>query len=132
MVKAVTVGGKPVQILRKLPNKLVLKLPTLKPGLYALELDYGAGKVKTGSFVRMMEEPVNKVTVGSFNGKAVLYVRGFEGQRISARIGDRWVVIPASTGEFQRIVLPVGIGYELNVPLYVGRKKVDIMYLLTH
>ncbi len=132
MVKAVTVGGKPVQILRKLPNKLVLKLPTLKPGLYALEIDYGAGKVKTGSFVRMLDEPVNKVTVGSFNGKAVLYVRGFEGQRVSARIGDRWVVIPASTGEFQRIVVPVGIGYELNIPLYVGRKQVDIIYLLTH
>ena len=132
MVKSVTVGGKKAQILRKLPNRLVLKLPTLKPGLYALEIDYGNGKIKTGSFVRMLDEPVNKVTVGSFNGKVVLYVRGFEGQRISARIGERWVVIPASSGQFQRIVLPVGIGYELNVPLYVGRKKVDIIYLLTH
>jgi hypothetical protein len=132
MVKSVTIDGKPVQILRKLPNRLVLKLPALKAGLYSLEINYGAGKVQTGSFVRMLNEPENKVTVGSFNGKVVVYVRGYEGQRISARIGDRWVVIPASTGEFQRIVLPVGIGYELNVPLYVDRKKIDLVYLLTH
>jgi len=132
LVKSVTVGGKPVQILRKLPNKLVLKLPTLEPGLYALDIDYGTGKVKTRSFVRMLEEPVNKVNVGTFNGKVVLYVKGFKGQRISAKIGNRWVVLPVASGKFQRVVLTVGLGYELNIRLFVNRKQVDIVYLLTH
>jgi uncharacterized repeat protein (TIGR02543 family) len=132
LVKSVTVGGKPVQILRKLPNKLVLKLPTLEPGLYALDIDYGTGKVKTRSFVRMLEEPVNKVNVGTFNGNVVLYVKGFKGQRISAKIGNRWVVLPVASGEFQRMTLTVGLGYELNIRLFVNRKQVDIVYLLTH
>jgi hypothetical protein len=80
----------------------------------------------------MVEEPVNKVNVGTFNGKVVLYVKGFKGQRISAKIGNRWVVLPVSSGKFQRVVLTVGLGYELNIRLFVNRKQVDIVYLLTH
>jgi uncharacterized repeat protein (TIGR02543 family) len=132
LITSVTVDGKPVQILRKLPNKLVLKLPKLKAGVYSLEINYSSNMVQTRKFVRVVEEPKNKVNVGSFNGKVVVYVKGFKGQRISAKIGKRWVVIPASSGVFARSGIKVGLGYELRVKLYVDRKLVETVYLLTH
>ena len=132
LVTKVTVGGKQVQILRKLPRKLVLKLPALKAGTYALDISYSGGKAQSREFLTIVGEPVDKANIGSFDGKVVLYVKGFKGERISAKIGNHWVVVPSSTGEFTRIVVKVGIGFELNVALYRERKKVAIVYLLTH
>jgi uncharacterized repeat protein (TIGR02543 family) len=132
LVTSVTIDGKPVKILRKLPNKLVLKLPKLKSGVYSLVINYGNSKVQTSQFVEVIDEPVDKVNVGTFNGNVVLYLKGFENQRISAKIGNNWVVIPVSSGTFARQVVTVGLGYELRVRLYVNRKLVEIVYLLTH
>ncbi|MEY4560113.1 MAG: hypothetical protein RL460_90, partial [Actinomycetota bacterium] len=67
-----------------------------------------------------------------FDGKVVLYVRGFKGDRISAKVGDHWIVIPSASGDLSRVVIPVGLGYELNVALYVNRKRIGEIYLLTH
>ena len=128
----VTIDGKQVKILRKLPNKLVLKLPKLKSGIYSLVINYGNSKVQTSQFVEVIDEPIDKVNVGTFNGNVVLYLKGYENQRISAKIGNNWVVIPASSGTFARQVVNVGLGYELRVRLYVNRKLVEIVYLLTH
>lgn len=121
-----------MKILRKLPNKLVLKLPKLQSGVYSLVINYGNSKVQTSQFVEVIDEPVDKVNVGTFNGNVVLYLKGYENQRISAKIGNNWVVIPASSGTFARQVVNVGLGYELRVRLYVNRKLVEIVYLLTH
>ena len=132
LIKSVTIGGKPVKILRKLPTKLVLKLPNLQPGSYALDMFFGAGKVQTRQFIRLVEEPDNKLNVGSFEGKVVLYVKGFEGKRISAKVGDHWIVIPSASGDLTRVVLPVGLGYELNVELFINRKRSGEIFLLTH
>ena len=132
LVTSVTIDGKSVQILRKLPNKLVLKLPKLKAGVYSLEINYGNNKVQTRQFVTVVDEPRNKVNVGSFDGKVVVYIKGYKGQRISAKIGNRWVVIPVASGKFTRSALNVGLGYELRVRLYVDRKLVEVVYLLTH
>jgi hypothetical protein len=132
LVTSVTIDGKAVQILRKLPNKLVLKLPKLKAGVYSLEINYGNKKVQTRKFVRVVDEPSDKVNVGSFNGKVVLYVKGFKGKKVSAKIGNRWVVIPVASGKFARSVIKVGLGYELRVRLYVDGKLVETVYLLTH
>jgi uncharacterized repeat protein (TIGR02543 family) len=132
LVTSVTIDGKAVQILRKLPNKLVLKLPKLKAGVYSLEINYGNKKVQTRKFVRVVDEPSDKVNVGSFNGKVVLYVKGFKGKKVSAKIGNRWVVIPVASGKFARSGVKVGLGYELRVRLYVDGKLVETVYLLTH
>jgi uncharacterized repeat protein (TIGR02543 family) len=132
LVTSVIIDGKSVQILRKLPKKLVLKLPALKSGMYFLEISYGNGQAQSRKFIQVIDEPANKVNVGSFNGKVVLYVKGFKGKRISAKIGNHWVVIPAASGKFTRVVVKVGLGYELNVRLFVQRKMAEVVYLLTH
>jgi uncharacterized repeat protein (TIGR02543 family) len=132
LVKSIFIDGKKVHILRQLPNKLVLKLPALKAGSYALDINYGNGKVQTRQFVQLVEEPIDKVNVGSFDGKVVLYVRGFKGDRISAKVGEHWIVIPSASGALSRVVIPVGLGYELNVGLYVNRKRIGEIYLFTH
>jgi hypothetical protein len=132
LVTSVFIDGKAVKILRKLPNKLVLKLPKLKAGVYSLEINYGNNKVQTRQFLNVVDEPSDKVNVGSFDGKVVLYVKGFKGKKVSAKIGNSWVVIPAAGGTFERSGINVGLGYELRVKLYVDRKLIETVYLLTH
>jgi len=75
-----------------------------------------------------------KVNAGSFKGYVALYALGYEGQRMSAKVGNDWVVvaaIPAATNDLFRAVEFVGAGVEISVRLYIDRVLVDTIPLLT-
>jgi len=75
-----------------------------------------------------------KVNAGSFKGNVALYALGYEGQRMSAKVGNDWVIvpsIPARTNDLFRAVEFVGAGVEISVRLYIDRELVATIPLLT-
>jgi hypothetical protein len=75
-----------------------------------------------------------KVNAGSFKGYVALYAKGYEGQRMSAKVGNDWVIvaaIPAATNDLFRAVEFVGAGVEISVRIYIDRVLVETIPLLT-
>lgn len=75
-----------------------------------------------------------KVNAGSFKGYVAIYAKGYEGSRLSAKVGKDWVIvptIPAATNNLYRHVEFTGAGVEVAVRIYVDRVLVDTIYLTT-
>jgi len=75
-----------------------------------------------------------KVNAGSFKGYVALYAKSYEGQRMSAKVGNDWVIvpsIPAATNDLFRAVEFVGAGVEISVRIYIDRVLVETTPLLT-
>jgi len=72
-----------------------------------------------------------KVNAGSFKGYVAVYAKGYEGKRLSAKVGKDWVVVPALASNFVRVVEYTGAGYTINVPIYIDRVLVDTITVVT-
>jgi hypothetical protein len=75
-----------------------------------------------------------KVNAGSFKGFVALYAKGYEGQRMSAKVGNDWVIvpsIPAATNDLFRAVEFVGAGVDISVRIYIDRVLNATIPLLT-
>jgi len=72
-----------------------------------------------------------KVNAGSFKGYVALYAKGYEGQRMSAKVGKDWVVVPVLASNFERVVEFTGAGYTISVPIYIDRVLVDTIVVTT-
>ena len=77
-----------------------------------------------------------KVNAGSFKGYVALYAKGYEGQRMSAKVGKDWVVVPSivnnqENGTLFRAVEFVGAGVDISVRIYIDRVLVSTIPLLT-
>lgn len=80
--------------------------------------------------------PAKKVNAGSFKGYVAVYARGYEGQRLSAKIGKDWVVVDPivnnqEAGTLFRVVEFTGAGYDIAVRIYIDRVLVDTIALTT-
>jgi hypothetical protein len=88
----------------------------------------------TIDFLKTAPAAASKVNAGSFKGYVALYALGYEGQRMSAKVGNDWVIvpaIPAATNDLFRAVEFVGAGVEISVRLYIDRVLVATIPLLT-
>ena len=72
-----------------------------------------------------------KVNAGSFKGYVAVYAKGYEGKRLSAKVGKDWVVVPALASNFVRVVEYTGAGYTINVRIYIDRVLVDTITVTT-
>ena len=75
-----------------------------------------------------------KVNAGSFKGYVAVYAKGYEGQRLSAKVGKDWVIvpsIPAATNDLYRYVEFTGAGVDVAVRIYIDRVLVDTINLTT-
>jgi len=77
-----------------------------------------------------------KVNAGSFKGYVAVYARGYEGSRLSAKVGKDWVVVPSivnnqENGTLFRVVEFTGAGYDVAVRIYIDRVLVDTINLTT-
>jgi hypothetical protein len=75
-----------------------------------------------------------KVNAGSFKGYVALYALGYEGQRMSAKVGNDWVIVPAipkATNDLFRAVEFVGAGVDISVRIYIDRVLLATIPLLT-
>ena len=75
-----------------------------------------------------------KVNAGSFKGYVAVYAKGYEGQRLSAKVGKDWVIvssIPSSTNDLYRHVEFTGAGVDVAVRIYINRVLIDTINLTT-
>ena len=84
--------------------------------------------ISVGSGVAVADQKVN---AGSFKGYVAVYAKGYEGQRLSAKVGNDWVVVPALASNFVRVVEFTGAGYTIAVRIYIDRVLVDTITVTT-
>jgi hypothetical protein len=75
-----------------------------------------------------------KVNAGSFKGYVAIYAKGHEGQRLSAKVGNDWVIvpgIPAAKNNLYRHVEYAGTGVDIAVRIYIDRVLIDTINLRT-
>ena len=99
--------------------------------------DYGdLVVVKTVTIGEVEEAVVQKVNAGSFKGYVAVYARGYEGQRLSAKIGNDWVIVDPivnnqENGTLHRTVDFTGAGYDIAVRIYIDRVLMATINLTT-
>ena len=59
-----------------------------------------------------------KLTVGSFKGFVAIYALNYTGQKLSAKVAGKWLVVNELT-RFQRVVRTTGAGYTIKVDLHI-------------
>jgi len=72
-----------------------------------------------------------KVNAGSFKGYVALYAKGYKGQRMSAKVGNDWVVVESLASNFERVVEYTGAGYTIAVRIYIDRVLIDTITVTT-
>ena len=77
-----------------------------------------------------------KVNAGSFKGYVAVYARGYEGQRLSAKIGNDWVIVDPivnnqENGSLFRVTDFTGAGVDIAVRIYIDRVLIDTINLTT-
>ena len=72
-----------------------------------------------------------KVNAGSFKGYVAVYAKGYEGKRLSAKIGNDWVVVESLASNFERVTDFTGAGYTIAVRIYIDRVLVDTITVTT-
>ena len=72
-----------------------------------------------------------KVNAGSFKGYVAVYAKGYAGQRLSAKIGNDWVIVESLASNFERVVDFTGAGVEIAVRIYIDRVLIDTINLTT-
>ena len=65
-----------------------------------------------------------KVNVGSFKGFVALYAKGYEGQKMSAIVAGKWIVVESLASDFERVVRFTGAGYTITTKLYIDGEQV--------
>ena len=59
-----------------------------------------------------------KLTVGSFKGFVAIYALNYTGQKLSAKVAGKWLVVN-ELSKFQRVVRNTGAGFNIKVDLYI-------------
>jgi trimeric autotransporter adhesin len=72
-----------------------------------------------------------KVNAGSFKGFVAVYAKGYEGKRLSAKIGNDWVIVPALASNFERVTDFTGAGVNISVRVFIDRVLVGTFPLVT-
>ena len=133
LVTSAKVGTTSVAVIEASSGYLILSFPKLAAGTYDLDLTYGTETQTFTNFVVIEEAEeeaeealvvspsAQKVKAGSFKGYVAIYAKGYEGQRLSAKIGNDWVIVPALKSRFERITDFTGMGYQIRVRIYIDR-----------
>jgi hypothetical protein len=140
------VGGFQVGIVSALSESLTLNLPqSMVPGSYDLVLQSGFGRLTVQNGITVLAAPDTssvvevtnrKLTVGAFKGFIAIYTRGYEGQRLSARVAGKWLVVHEVAESWQgnhysRTLRRTEAGYLIRVNLYIDGEFIRTEELTT-
>jgi hypothetical protein len=65
-----------------------------------------------------------KVNVGTFKGYVALYAKGYKGQKMSAIVAGKWIVVASLDSDFERVVRFTGAGYTIITKIYIDGEQV--------
>lgn len=126
-------------------GELVLEIPSsLAAGTYDLVIQssFGTLTFQQGLTVEAAEPVVEpesddrKLTVGTFRGYVAIYTQGYEGQKLSAKVAGKWLVVPELDESWRgnnhsRTVRLTGAGYDILVHLYIDGEFIRTQELTT-
>ena len=76
-----------------------------------------------------------KVNAGSFKGYVAVYARGYEGSRLSTKIGKDWIVVEEIVNnqgaDLYRLTDFTGAGVDIEVQIWIDRVLIDTIPLTT-
>jgi hypothetical protein len=61
----------------------------------------------------------SKANVGTFKGYVALYAKGYKGQKMSAIVAGKWIVVESLASDFERVVRFTGAGYTITTKIYI-------------
>ncbi len=135
-----------ITIVLSSPKSLVLEIPSsMSPGSYDLRLQSSFGLLTFQKGLRVLENASTaiviealdkKLTVGAFKGFIAIYTKGYEGQRLSAKVAGKWLVVSSldetwSGNNYSRTIRSTGAGKSIKVHLYIDRQFVRTEELRT-
>ncbi|MCF8529536.1 MAG: hypothetical protein K9G13_06545 [Aquiluna sp.] len=139
-IDAVFVGGIQTTFEVTEEGTLTFAIPEIVPGNYAVKFFISENSVYLTSYVdivagvRAVANDAARVNAGSFKGYVALYAKGYEGKRLSAKVGKDWVIIPsipAATNDLYRVVEYTGAGVDVAVKIYIDRVLRETVDLTT-
>ena len=112
---------------------------SLTDGIKDVTVHYTNGSVKISYLFEVIsntQDASRKVNAGSFKGYVAIYARGYEGQRLSAKVGKDWIIINTivnnqENGTLFRVTDFTGAGVEIAVRIYIDRVLIDTINLTT-
>lgn len=151
VITSVTIDGVIVEVSNQSATSFEITIPEgLLPGKKDIMILSSQGNLTYQSAIEILEqEPKTtdqepgaieapalrqKVNAGSFKGYVALYALNHEGKRLSAKVGNDWVIvesIPKSINNLYRHVEFTGVGYEVQVRIFIDRELEATIPLLT-
>jgi len=86
-----------------------------------------AAVVTTASTVIGEVASATKVTVGTFSGYTAVFVKGYEGKKLSVKLAGKWSVVPSlvdSSAGYYMFKQNTGVGYTADVVVYIDGVEV--------
>jgi len=134
-VTSAFVGGVQLPVVLAESKSLVLEVASsLPPGTYDLVIQSSFGSLTYHQGITVLAssneeseiEPAldRKLSVGSFKGFIAIYTKGYDGQRLSAKVAGKWLVVESLDESFQgknysRTLRETGSGHNIKVHLYI-------------
>ena len=134
-VTSAFVGGVQLPVVIAESESLVLEVASsLPPGTYDLVIQSSFGSLTFQQGITVLAssteesaiEPASdrKLNVGSFKGFIAIYTMGYDGQRLSAKVAGKWLVVESLDESFQgknysRTLREIGSGHNIKVHLYI-------------
>ena len=138
-IAQIKVGGEVVGF-EIIGSNAVFSIPNLAHGTYLVELLTADDELLLQTGIEIIgsasSEVDRKVNAGSFKGYVAVYAKGYEGHRLSAKVGSDWVIVPViennhQSGTLFRAVDYTGPGVSIAVRIYIDRSLVETVNLVT-
>jgi alpha-tubulin suppressor-like RCC1 family protein len=145
LVSSAYAGQLQLQIVQAVSSSLTVFIPTsLSANVYDLTVHSSNGKLTFQQGLTVLgaqdqivgSEAGPKLTVGSFKGYVAIYTKGYEDQRLSAKVAGKWLVVDSLDEswrgyDYSRSVRYTGAGFDILVHLYIDGQFVKTEKLTT-
>ena len=93
------------------------------PALNLEGADYLLEDLREGGEQQPEPDPNKVVTVGTFNGFIAIFTRGYEGQKLSAKVAGKWLVQDPIENyknfDYSRVTRNTGAGFDIRVDIFI-------------
>ena len=148
LVSSAYAGQLQLQIVQAVSSSLTVFIPTsLSANVYDLTVYSNNGKLTlnqgltvtsavSSEVIPEAAPQTKKLTVGSFKGFIAIYTKGYEGQKLSAKVAGKWLVVDSlkeswRQNNYSRTVRFTGAGYDIFVHLYIDGEFIKTEMLTT-
>lgn len=141
LITDISIDGRPISFTTLSDSGIEMAVPALSPGQKTIVVrsTWGVLNHEGALVVSQTSNPLTQeggatagvVNAGSFKGFVAIYAKGYEGKRLSAKVGKDWMVVPVLASNFVRVTDFTGAGVEISVRIFIDRVQVGTFPLVT-